>query len=105
MPRKALATVGVLLLLTAAVAAFVLVRSGGAAPGSTPQATFRDHDGDGVLERARGEALLDRTEIAPRSRAVRRPARVAQITDPPRRGREAPARPRGAGRPGPPLTA
>src|SRR4051794_41214929 len=82
MPRKALATVGVLLLLTAAVAAFVLVRSGGAAPGSTPQATFRDHDGDGVLERARGEALLDRTEIAPRSRAVRRLARVAEVTGP-----------------------
>src|SRR3954462_10357133 len=92
MPRKALATVGVLLLLTAAVAAFVLVRSGGAAPGSTPQATFRDHDGDGVLERARGEALLDRTEIAPRSRAVRRLARFAQITDAHVVDEESPAR-------------
>src|SRR3982750_2325045 len=68
MPRKALATVALLLLLTAPVAAFVLVRSGGAAPGSTPKATFRDRDGDGVLERAHGEALVDRTEIGPRSR-------------------------------------
>src|SRR3954468_14921742 len=72
MPRKALATVAVPLLLTAAVAAFVLVRSGGVAPGSTPKATFRDRDGDGVLERAHGEALVDRTEIGPRSRAVGR---------------------------------
>src|SRR3954454_10508664 len=92
MPRKALATVAVLLLLTAAAAAFVLVRSDGGAPGATPKATFRDRDGDGVLERARGEALLDRTEIAPRSRALRRVARFAQITDAHVVDEESPAR-------------
>src|SRR3954469_7949670 len=92
MPRKALATVAVLLLLTAAAAAFVVVRSDGGAPGATPKATFRDRDGDGVLERARGEALLDRTEIAPRSRALRRVARFAQITDAHVVDEESPAR-------------
>jgi metallophosphoesterase (TIGR03767 family) len=61
---------------SAALAA--VLTAGGEAPwrGSTLQATFVDHNGDGVLERGHGEPLVGRC-----SRATRRLALFAQVTD------------------------
>jgi 3',5'-cyclic AMP phosphodiesterase CpdA len=82
----------VLLAAGAAVLAFALVRGGSAAPGETPKATFRDRNGDGLLERAGGEPLVDRTELAPASRPVRRVALFAQLADAHVVDEESPAR-------------
>jgi hypothetical protein len=78
---KSLAAIVVLLAACAAVLAVVLARGGSAAPGETPKQTFRDRNGDGVLERAGGEPPVDRTELAPRSRVAQRLALFAQLTD------------------------
>ena len=82
----------------------MLVRGGSAAQGETPKQTFRDRNGDGMLERAGGEPLVDRTELAPRSRVVRRLALFTQLTDVHVVDEESPARLEMLDRRGPPFT-
>lgn len=88
-------------LVAAAVVAVILVavlRPGGeSATGeptsrSTRQASFGDRNGDGVLERGAGEALVDRTELGRASRPGRSLATLAQISDAHVRDEESPAR-------------
>jgi 3',5'-cyclic AMP phosphodiesterase CpdA len=76
----------------ALLAVLVLAGCGGGAPGSTLHATFRDRNGDGVLERSRGEPFVDRTELAPASKPVQRLALFAQLTDAHVVDEESPAR-------------
>ncbi len=73
-------------------------------PGSTLQATVVDADGDGALERGPAEAMVDRTELAPRGRATRQAARFAHLTDTHVRDEESPARVPFLDRLGPPVT-
>lgn len=85
------------------VAAITLVlgfthRGGGASASkdagsrTTTRATFADRDGDGILERSRGEPLRRRTELGPASRGGAQIATLAQITDAHVRDEESPAR-------------
>jgi Calcineurin-like phosphoesterase len=82
----------------ALLAALVLAGcgSGGAGPGdgggSTLRATWSDPHHSGTLRRGPGEPMVDRTELAPRSRPVELLARFAQFTDAHVRDEESPAR-------------
>jgi len=82
--------------LLLALACLLLAGCGGADPpapaASTVDATFADPDGDGALERAPGEPLRDRTELAPAARPGAVLATVAQISDAHVRDEESPAR-------------
>lgn len=60
--------------------------------GSTLRATWTDPDGDGVLQRAVGEPLRDRTELAPAARPGRILGTLAILTDTHVRDEESPAR-------------
>jgi len=62
------------------------------ASSSTLQATWRDPDGDGFLQRALGEPLRDRTDLAHSSRPGRTLATLAVLTDVHVRDEESPAR-------------
>ena len=66
--------------------------SGGAGGGSTLKSTWVDARRNGVLERAPGEALVDRTDLARRSAPVKQLALFAQFTDAHIRDEESPAR-------------
>ena len=80
--------------IAAILVAWALVGCGDPRPGtgSTLEARYTDRDGDGRLERAAGEPLRGRTELAPPSRAVARLALLAQFTDAHVRDAQSPAR-------------
>jgi metallophosphoesterase (TIGR03767 family) len=84
--------------------AVVFTAGGGRWSGSSLQGSFGDPKGDGVLQRGPGEPFVDRTEIAPRSKPVRRLALFAQITDVHVTDEESPARLEMLDRLGPPYT-
>jgi hypothetical protein len=103
---RALAALAILVLLGAALATAVARRQDrrSAPSGSTLRGTWIDADGDGILERGPGEALADRTELAPAARPVKRLALFAQLTDAHVRDEESPARAAILDRLGPPFT-
>jgi 3',5'-cyclic AMP phosphodiesterase CpdA len=95
--------------LAAALAALAALAGCGAAGdpapvGSTLQVTLRDPDGDGVLQRAPGEPLSARTELAPARAAGRVLATFGQLTDTHVRDTGSPARVAFLDRLGPPFT-
>ena len=71
---------------------------------STLRSTIVDADRDGELEEGPEEALVDRTELAPRGRAGREVARFGHVTDTHVRDEESPARAPFLDRLGPPVT-
>ena len=102
---RVLIVVGVALM--AAAVLFLVGRgeeSDGERASSTIAGILADRDGDGALERAPGEPLLDRTELAPADRVVRTLATLGQISDAHVRDEESPARAVLLDRLGPPFT-
>jgi metallophosphoesterase (TIGR03767 family) len=94
---------------TAAAIAGVVATSAGCTSGSagsdsTLERTYVDHGGSGVLVAGPGERPVERTELAPRSRAVRTLATFAQLTDAHVTDEESPARVEWLDRLGPPFT-
>jgi 3',5'-cyclic AMP phosphodiesterase CpdA len=95
-------------LAAALVAALLVAGCGGDAtpdlPGSTLEATVGDADGNGDLTRGPAEAMVDRTDLAPRGTATREVVRFGQLTDTHVRDEESPARVPFLDRLGPPVT-
>ena len=84
---------GITLLVAAAVtSAVIAARHKAAWSGSTLQATWVDRHGTGVLRRGSGEPLLDRTALAPPSRATRALVTFVQVGDSEVTDAESPAR-------------
>jgi 3',5'-cyclic AMP phosphodiesterase CpdA len=79
------------LLLVLVVAGCGSASSGGG-NGNTLRGSWVDPHRNGTLERGPGEALIDRTALAPRSAPVRQLALFAQFTDAHVRDEESPAR-------------
>jgi len=102
--RRAAAGVLALGLIVAVVLSFRDEPSAPAPAVSTLEGTYRDDDGDGVLEPGPAEPLADREELAPVSRPVRELARFAQISDAHVRDEESPGRPAVLDRLGSPFT-
>src|SRR4051812_42094674 len=97
---------GLVLVVAAAVASGVLTMRGGPAwDGSTLRGTWVDPHGTGTLERGPGEPLIDRTDLAPRSRPVRTLATFVAIGDPEITDAQSPARVEMLDRYGTPFTA
>src|SRR5919202_1407975 len=90
--------------LAAALALCAGCSGGRPASDSTLERTLRDRNGDGVLETTKGEPLLDRTELAPRSRPTETLAVFAQLTDAHVVDEESPARVEWLDRLGAPFT-
>ncbi len=94
--------------LAGAVALAVADWRGGSAgeppTGSTLSATYVDPDGNGRLDRGAGEALVDRSELAPSARPGRQLALFAQLSDAHVVDEESPARLPFLDRLGAPLT-
>src|SRR5919201_2888097 len=68
-------------LVAAGCVAALATRDGARPSASTLRMTFGDPAHRGVLRSTRGEPLIDRTPLAPRSPATKQLALFAQITD------------------------
>jgi len=104
--RRSLIAGVLVLVVAAAVTSGVLATRGVPAwDGSTLRGTWVDKNGSGTLERGPGEPLLDRTDLAPRSRPVKTLATFVAIGDPEITDAQSPARVEMLDRYGAPFTA
>jgi 3',5'-cyclic AMP phosphodiesterase CpdA len=99
--RRLLPVVAMALALAGCGASLGGDRSGSAT--STLRVTWIDHDGDGTLERGPGEAMVARTDLAPRARPKAVLGTLAFVTDEHVRDAESPARASLLDRLGPPF--